>query len=612
MRRFLFILAVFCTTVLWMVVQKPLFLLFYHAQAAQSSFGEWLGVMWHGLTLDSTVAGYVTAFPVLIVLFSLWIPLSRRVWRIILTVYFALISLFAATIFAVDLGLYGYWGFRLDGSVLIYLSDPKEAMASLSWGETLRQVAILLLYGGAMMWSYLGVLRLFRNDPLPLLRRIGASLCTLFIAGLTFLAIRGGVTVATANVSKVYFSANMFLNHAATNPIFSFLSSVGSNKDYASAYPFFDEERRAALFDEIRGNRPGADEGTPQLLTTSRPNVVLIILESFSRTIMDETVDGEPVMPWMNRLKEEGIWFENFYANSFRTDRGEVAILSGYPAQTSMSIMKLPRKSATLPSMARSLQREGYRTLFMYGGDLNFTNQSSFMYATGWERLIWQKDLQLDAPTSKWGYADDVMIPLFGDEVERLDREGQPFLAGLLTLSSHEPFEVPYSKFEDKLLNSMAFADEQVGLLIERLKASPAWDNLLVVLVADHAYMYPYNVAYNASLRHRIPMIWTGGAVREPMKVETFASQIDLCATLLAQLGLSHEEFDFSKNIFGATPPHKFGYWCFSDGFGVIDAEGETIYDHATGRVVSGDPDSERLEWGKALLQTTYEDIDRR
>ena len=124
--------------------------------------------------------------------------------------------------------------------------------------------------------------------------------------------------------------------------------------------------------------------------------------------------------------------------------------------------------------------------------------------------------------------------------------------------------------------------------------------------------MYPYNVAYNASLRHRIPMIWTGGAVKKPMKVDTYASQIDLCATLLAQLGISHEEFDFSKNIFGATPPHKFGYWCFSDGFGVIDAEGETIYDHTTGTVVSGDPDSERLEWGKALLQTTYEDIDRR
>lgn len=81
----------------------------------------------------------------------------------------------------------------------------------------------------------------------------------------------------------------------------------------------------------------------------------------------------------------------------------------------------------------------------MYGGDLNFTNQASFMYSTGWEELIWQKDMQLDAPTSKWGYADDVVVDLFGDEVEALGREEQPFLAGLLTLSSHEPFEVPFA-----------------------------------------------------------------------------------------------------------------------------------------------------------------------
>ena len=58
------------------------------------------------------------------------------------------------------------------------------------------------------------------------------------------------------------------------------------------------------------------------------------------------------------------------------------------------------------------------------------------MYSTGWEELIWQKDMQLDAPTSKWGYADDVVVDLFGDEVEALGRAEQPFLAGLLTLSS--------------------------------------------------------------------------------------------------------------------------------------------------------------------------------
>lgn len=263
-----------------MLLQKPAFLLFYHARAAEASFGEWLGVLWHGLSLDCTVAGYVTAFPVLVVLASFWIPLSQRVWRIVLTVYFSLIALVTAAIFAVDLNLYGYWGFRLDGSVLIYLSDPGEALASASWGEVLRQILIMLVYAGAMIWSYRWILRLFRVEPVPLRGRVVPTVAALLIGGLTFLAIRGGVTVATANVSKVYFSSNMFLNHAATNPVFSFLSSVGDNENYAEAYPFFEEERRKTLFEELRGNRPGADAGTPRLLRSDRPNVVLILLES--------------------------------------------------------------------------------------------------------------------------------------------------------------------------------------------------------------------------------------------------------------------------------------------------------------------------------------------
>lgn len=207
-----------------------------------------------------------------------------------------------------------------------------------------------------------------------------------------------------------------------------------------------------------------------------------------------------------------------------------------------------------------------------------------------------------------------MVVDLFGDEVEALGRAEQPFLAGLLTLSSHEPFEVPFAKFDDKLLNAMAFSDAQIGRLIDRLRESPVWNNLLVVLVADHGYPYPYDLAYNAPLRHRIPMIWLGGALATASRtVDTYASQIDICATLLAQMGLPHDEFDYSKNIFGATPPHKFGYYCFSDGFGVIDADGETVYDN-TGETVlfQTGPQSERLEWGKAMLQTTYEDIGRR
>ncbi|MEG1645347.1 MAG: LTA synthase family protein [Alistipes sp.] len=609
-RSIFFLIAVYGLTVALMALQKPLFLLFYTAQTAAMGDGVWWQVVAHGLSLDLTMAGYVTALPLLILLASLWIPLSDRIWRAILLGWFVVISLLTAAIVAADLGLYGYWGFRIDSSIFIYLSDPKEAAASVSLREWVVYMAVFVTYAALMITAYYFVLRILRIEGVRY--RVLHTGSLLLLGGLCFLSIRGGVSVATANVSKVYFSDRLFLNHAAVNPVFSLLSTLGDHADYASTYPFFEETERATLFQPISGVA-SSERAFPALLTTTRPNVVIVILESFARTLMDEQVAGQSVMPNMQRLKGEGIWFENFFANSYRTDRGEVAILNGFPAQTKMSIMKLPTKSQTLPSIARSLGREGYASSFTYGGNLNFTNQASYMYGTGWQKLIWQKDMHFDAPTSKWGYADDVVTAFFGDQVLVASASEKPFLAGLLTLSSHEPFDVPYSAFDNKILNAVAFTDACVGQLIDKLKASPAWDNLLVILVADHAYNYPQGLAYNSTLRHRIPMLWLGGAVKEPLTVATYASQMDIAATLLAQMHIDHADYAYSKNIFSVEGP-KFGYWCFNEGFGVADATGETIYDCTSKRILTDTPppNHPRLDWGKVLLQTTYKDISER
>ena len=609
-RKLAFPIAVFAATVVMMAVQKPVFMAYYAVEAAGAGIRGWIDVLWHGLTLDMTVAGYVTALPILVTLLSLWLRLPEKVWRGVLTTWFVLAAVTTAVIFAVDVALYEHWGFRIDSTVLIYLADPEEAMASVDFWLGVRQTLLAAAYAAGMIWVYRRILGVF--DGRTVVWRVASlgSLAVVMLAGFDFLAIRGGTGASVANVSKVYFSPTQFLNHAATNPVFSFLASLGDRVDYADEYPFFDEAVRAAKFDVLRGNGPAAGPTEP-VLNTARPNVVIVILESFARTVMDAEVGGEPVMPYMQRLKGEGIWFENFFANSFRTDRGEVAILSGFPAQTRMSIMKLPAKSRNLPSIARSLAGEGYATSFAYGGDLNFTNQSSYMYATGWQELIWQKDLRFDAPAADWGYDDALMCDWFADRVIALSDAGKPFLAGLLTLSSHTPFDVPYSKFDDKVLNAMAFSDECVGKMIDRLKASPAWKDLLVVLVADHGYPYPRTLTYNEPLRHRIPMIWTGGAVARPRVVEDYAAQIDIAATLLAQLGIAHDDFDYSKDIFAPTPPRKFAYYTFNDGFGVVDASGEAVWDATAGRAVTA-TNSELLDVGRTMLQTTYTDIGRR
>ena len=609
-RKLAFPIAVFAATVVMMAVQKPVFMAYYAVEAAGAGFRGWIDVLWHGLTLDMTVAGYVTALPILVTLLSLWFRLPEKVWRGVLTGWFVLVAVVTAVIFAVDVALYEHWGFRIDSTVLIYLTDPEEAMASVDFWLGVRQTLLAAVYAAGMIWAYRRILGIFDGRTVGWRGASLGSFAVVMLAGFDFLAIRGGTGASVANVSKVYFSPTQFLNHAATNPVFSFLASLGERVDYADEYPFFDETTRAEKFDALRGNGPAAGASEP-VLNTAWPNVVIVILESFARTVMDAEVDGQPVMPYMQRLKGEGIWFENFFANSFRTDRGEVAILSGFPAQTRMSIMKLPAKSRNLPSVARSLAGEGYATSFAYGGDLNFTNQASYMYATGWQELTWQKDLRFDAPAADWGYDDALMCDWFADRVIALSDAGKPFLAGLLTLSSHTPFDVPYSKFDDKVLNAMAFSDECVGKMIDRLKASPAWKDLLVVLVADHGYPYPRTLTYNEPLRHRIPMIWTGGAVAGPRVVEDYAAQIDIAATLLAQLGVAHDDFDYSKDIFAPEPPRKFAYYTFNDGFGVVDASGEAVWDATGDRVVTA-TGPELLDIGRTMLQTTYADIGRR
>ena len=391
------------------------------------------------------------------------------------------------------------------------------------------------------------------------------------------MAIRGGTGTAPANVSKVYFSNNMFLNQAATNPIFSFLSSAARSELKEGDYRYFSEDECNARFEPLQDKHSAAD--TIEVLNTTRPNVVLVILESFGRTVTDEIIDGKEVTPHLNALKSEGIWFENLFANSFRTDRGTVAIMSGYPTHPKVSVMKYPQKAHTLPAISRSLHKEGYTTRFTYGGDANFTNTISYLYGTDIEHVTDQHNLSLDAPLAQWGYADDVVCEYFTDEVLELASAEKPFFATLLTLSSHEPFDVPYSAFENKILNAAAFTDECVGKMIERWKDSPAWDNMLVILIADHGIAYPEEFQAGELPRQRIPMLWTGGALKQRgITVDTYSSQADLAATLLHQMNIPTKEFAFSKDILNTANPH-YGFWSFNNGFGIISPEGYVRFD---------------------------------
>lgn len=615
LRKILFVVATYITSTLLMALQKPLFLLWYASRATEASAADVWGVVWHGLLLDSTTAGYISVIPWLLTLASVWIAIPERVMRGLLKGYFVIIALVASLFVAVDMGLFRYWDFRLDSTIIPYLRTPKEAAASVTWGDLWPAILLFVGYAALMIYALCPTAKIYRATKLSLPKRAVTTLAMLFVGGLLFLAIRGGAGTAPANVSKVYFSDNMFLNQAATNPIFSFLSSASRSELKENDYNYFSDEERDEIVGKLYPDTNLLQQSEP-MLTTARPNVVLIILESFGRSVTDESIEGKAVTPNLNALKSEGIWFENIMANSYRTDRGTVAIMSGYPTHPIVSIMKYPQKAQSLPSIAGSLKEQGYTTTFTYGGDANFTNTISYLYGTGVERVTDQRNLSFDAPPAQWGYDDRLVCDYFTREVLELGKSGKPFFSTLLTLSSHEPFDVPHAAFEHKILNAASFTDECVGKMIEEWKKSEIWDNLLVVMIADHGLAYPEDLQTGDLARQRVPMLWIGGAVKQPAVVNDFASQSDMAATLLSQMQVDVSQFTFSRNIFAEGRP-KFGFWSYNNGFGLISADGYLRYDLTSDTTTEceGIDDSvqgEIISDGKAIVQALHKDLIKR
>lgn len=611
-KRLLFLLTVFFCWLPILAIQKPVFMLYHHALANECSLIDYLKVITHGLLLDCTVSGYLTVIPLLCILVSVWLP--GTFYQKLIKGYFLATGLLVAAIFAVDVALYGYWGFRLDATLFFYLQSPTDAMASVPIGTFFLQFLLFLIYAYGIYWVFKRfVVPLFPTTPTH--NRLGGTIVILLLGGILFIPIRGGVTTSTANVGMVYFSKNQFLNHSAINPAFSLLASLSKQQDFAAQFDFFPEEERKERYAALtaHNNLPMNDVDTEKLLTTDRPNILIILMESFTANVI-EAVGGEAgITPNLNRLSREGVTFTNMYANSFRTDRGIVAVLNGYLAQPTTSIMKYPAKSQTLPSIAKSLGEQGYTADMLYGGDINFTNMQSYFFSSGYSQITADRDFPLSSRLSKWGANDDITFTHLYESIKDRD-EKAPWLSTFLTLSSHEPFEVPYHHLEDPYLNSVAFTDSCIGSFVDKLKELPVWKNTLIVLVSDHGYRYPSSLTDYEPRRFHIPMIWLGGAVKEPAVIETYANQTDLAATLLSQLGLPHDQFIFSRDILAPGYP-EYSFYTFTNGFGFIDSTGVSVYDNESNKPLIENPaagSEERLNRGKVLLQTLYDDLGNR
>lgn len=557
-------------------------------------------VIGHGLSLDLSTALYIIAISFLCMAVSIWYP-QERLFRRILRLYSLVISIAFALAFVADTSLYGFWGFKLDASCLQYLETPTEAMASVSTGYILLRLLAIILLAALFTKGYWQI-------PLRLpavRRRIVSTMVCLLTIPLIIIGIRGGLGESTTNIGQVYYSQNQFLNHSAVNPVFSFLASLEKTANDVPDYTFMEESERARLMKDLYFT----DSTEPDtLLKTQRPNIIVILLESCGGIFTEDIGGRSDIMPHFNQLTKEGIYFAKFFANSYRTDRGTLCTWSGYPSFPRSSVMKIPEKSRLLPSIAQSLRQEGYQTTYLYGGDINFTNMRSYLIATGFEQLHWMKDYSREKQnTSEWGVRDDITFATLSDMTRQ---QQKPFLIGYSTLSSHEPWDVPTHRLDDNVLNAFNYLDECIGTFINNIKQTPQWDDLLIILLPDHGFSY-LGVGEEHEQHDHVPMLWLGGAIKSPRRIEQICNQTDLPATLLGQLGMTHDEFRFSRDIMSKTYQYPFAIHTYNNGITMKDSTGFAVFDLNANRIIVNKSSNSELliRKGKAILQTAAIDL---
>lgn len=591
---------------LWMaffVTSRLLFMAYQWPLTTSLSWKEILLPNLLGLRMDAAMTGYWLILAGIGLVLSFY---QNTISKWIITVSFYIAALTSAIIVVSDLELYHHWGFRMDTTPLLYTGS--EGFGSVSIGKIVVLVILFIalciplhIVYKKIIWPQLDFEKGTRNQ----------SILMLGCVALLFIPIRSSFRVAPLNTGVVYFhKTNPFPNHAGVNVVWNFFKSAVSDNSFRYPTNLINEKIAENIFSSMMTSTTSRI----QVITQPRPNILLIILEGYTAKVIEPLGGLKGITPNLNQLCSEGILFDDFYASGDRTDKGIISILSGYPAQPQTSIIKYPNKTQSLPSLPRTLSSQGYHTSFVYGGDIGFANMESYVNIAGFSHITEDNDFPLSLNTSKWGVHDEFVFNRLIDEV---DTAKGPFFKTMLSLSSHEPFDVPTGLPEKKdeeslFLNSCTYTDKCLGQFISQAKQRPWWNNTLIIITADHGHRSPGKSQQHVPERFKIPMLWLGGALDSVSRIHKIGNQTDLAYTLLNQLSVSNTEYTFSKNLLSeCTVP--FSVYTFNNGYGYISPNVRFTYDFDLKNytIVSGATDQD-FEKGKSYIQQLFKDYNKR
>lgn len=394
------------------------------------------------------------------------------------------------------------------------------------------------------------------------------------VAFLRFAGV-GAVTMAllfTIKMNGTEFSRDRTMNEMANNGSISFVNAfVTRNLDYAAYYRTLPRDEAYARTRTILASPKSEFVGDAYSIrrkvsgdpSKPRLNVVLLLEEALGSEFWGCLGRTNTLTPEMDKLAtEEGLLFTNIYACGNRTVRGFEGVFSSFPPLPGDSIVKRDR-SENVESVARVLKRDGYNTLFLYGGRGLFDGMRSYALNNGWDHFIEQKDFENPTFATIWGVCDEDLYARSIEEFRKLNEKGEPFFGTVLTVSNHKPYLYPRGRIPDDpekpkptRHKAVKYTDWALGQFFKAAKKEAFWTNTIFIVVADHGARV-YGAQEVPIFSYEIPLVILGPAVvKEPQRIGTLGNSLDVSPTVLGLLGRPYETMFFGRDLFNDPPEH--------------------------------------------------------
>jgi phosphoglycerol transferase MdoB-like AlkP superfamily enzyme len=603
----------------WMIffaITRAVFISYNYSliSASDIPFSETIKAFWYAIPLDLATASYLLLFPFFLLLVQIFFTPK---WLNSINLIYTFIGVFIFSLLVTaELGIYPEWKTKMPYKALMYLQNPSEVYNSASTGTFFVLVFIFIALTGLSFWLYKKYFFTRLTKPVTKKNLIWSPLFAIITVCFLIIGGRGGWQQIPINQSQSYYSNHNILNLASVNSAFNISISIIENyKNFdKNPFDFYSMDEALGRVDRIT---EVTKDTTVNILTTTRPNIVLIILESWSADLI-ESIEGEPgITPEFHELEKQGILFTNLYATGPRSEQAMGSIFSGFPAHPISSVTVQPEKFSKLHTITESLINQGYNTSFYFGGQLRYGNIKGFILHNGFTKIIELADFGSDVIKGKLGVHDEFVL---SRQLSDLNKEKEPFFSAIFTLSSHSPYDQPMEKVldwggnENEYINSAYYTDRCLGNFFREASQQSWFDNTLFVIMADHSHNSYRNNSFYTPVYHKIPLMFLGNVIKpefKGIKINKFANQSDFATTLLSQLNLDCTPFKWSRNLFNPYYP-EFVYYSFEEGLGWVTKSGHFVYDPNLDHYIEDtvkEPlkDSIRKD-GKSYLQVLFDE----